>query len=289
MSIRRLLSLLALLGAGVVWVTWPDELPVAAPVVTDVVASRPAASPVVVAPAVALVSAPASADCSPAPPLSPRDQALALQRAAAQLASGSGGDAVLALLMQKPAEPDAVWAEQVRQAALRSQDAHALRWATGACATSACRRELLRERLRLEPDNAVHWLAWLDENPAAADEAWQGLAAARVWREQPQALDARVGRALPSGLLPAQREALLQPLRAQAWAAPPPPSATLANACGHYGVAHAVGMACAHVTTLLLTRSDSADAWQRGADLAQQLGRGDVPPPPAAPVVTGCR
>lgn len=214
---------------------------------------------------------------------------MALQRAIATLASGSGGDAVLALLMQRPVADDAAWAEQVRLAALRSQDPQALRWAADACTTPACRRELLQERLRLEPDNAVHWLAWLDENPAAADEAWQGLAGARYWREQPLALGERIGRALPPALLPAQREALLQPLRDQPWAAPPAPSIALANACGHYGAAHPIGAACAHAATLLLTRSDSPAAWQQGADLAQQLGRSDIPPPPAPPAVTGCR
>lgn len=246
-------------------------------------------APAASAPVPVKVTAPPTPDCAPAPPLRPHDQALALQRAVATLASGSGGNAVLALLMQRPAVEDAAWAEQVRLAALRSQDALALRWAADACATPGCRRELLQERLRLEPDNAVHWLAWLDENPAAADEAWQGLAAARHWHEQPLALGERIGRALPPTLLPAQREALLQPLREQAWAAAPSPSTTLANACGHYGPAHPIGAACAHAATLLLTRSDSPAAWQQGADLAQQLGRSDIPPPPAQPAVTGCR
>jgi hypothetical protein len=290
MPTRRLLLVLALVGAGVaaVWLAWPEDEPAAVPVVAEV-AAVPALAPAQAAASVARpVPAPAD-DCPPVPVLSPHDQAMALQRAIAMLASGSGGEAVLALLMQRPAGDDAAWAEQVRLAALRSQDAQALRWAASACPTSACRRELLQERLRLEPDNAVHWIAWLDENPAAVDEAWQGLAAARRWHEQPLALGERMARALPPALLPAQREALLQPLRDQPWAAPPVPSTTLANACGHYGPTHAIGAACAHAATLLLTRSDSHTAWQQGADLARQMGRGDIPPPPQPAPVTACR
>jgi len=287
MSVRHLLVLLALAGAAAVWWAWREDAPVVAPV--DVVVAQPVEQAAASLPTPVKAVVQPARDCPPTPPLRAHDQAMALQRAVAKLASGAGGDAVLALLMQKPASDDAAWAEQVRQAALRSQDAQALRWAASACASAACRRELLQERLRLEPDNAVHWLAWLDENPAAADEAWQGLATARYWHERPLALDERIGRALPPELLPAQREALLQPLREQPWAEPPAPFATLANACGHYGPTHPVGAACAHAATLLLTRSDSPAAWQQGADLAQQLGRSDIPPPPVQPPVTGCR
>jgi hypothetical protein len=289
MPTRRLLVALALVGAGVaaVWLAWPEDEPATVPVVAEV-AADPAPPPAQAAASVAKPLAARADDCPPVPALSAHDQAMALQRAVALLASGSGGDAVLALLLQRPAGDDAAWAEQVRLAALRSQDAQALRWAASACATSACRRELLQERLRLEPDNALHWIAWLDENPAAADEAWQGLAAARHWHERPLALGERVGRALPPGLLPAQREALLQPLRDQPWAAPPAPSTQLANACGHYGPAHPIGAACAHAATLLLTGSDSPTAWQQGADLARQLGRSDIPPPPAPPPAAAC-
>jgi len=295
MPIRRLLLVLALVLAVVgavvaIWLGWPEEEPSAVPAApVDLAVQQVAERPAAPAPTPMKAATPLAPECAPAPPLRPHDQAMALQRAIATLASGSGGDAVLALLLQRPAVDDAAWAEQVRQAALRSQDAQALRWAADACTTPACRRELLQERLRLEPDNAVHWLAWLDENPAAADEAWQGLAASRYWREQPLALGERVGRALPPGLLPAQREALLQPLREQPRAASPAPSINLANACGHYGPAHPIGAACAHAATLLLTRSDSPVAWQQGADLAQQLGRQDIPQPPAQAPVAGCR
>jgi len=169
----------------------------------------------------------------------------------------------------------------VQQAALQSQDAQALRWAASACDSAACRRELAQARVRAEPGNALHWVDLIDEDPAAADEAWQGLAAASYWREQPQAAAERVARALP----PAQREALPE----LDWAAAPEPSAGLANACGHYGPAHPIGMACAQAVTLLLETGDSPGAWQQGADLARQMGRGGVPPaPPAPPPAAGC-
>lgn len=300
--LRLLPVLLALLGAAaaLAWALWPEEPPPAVEAVA-VPAPRPLApAPPQQQPAAMAAAAPTVPDCpATPPPLRPHDEALALQRAVAVLASGTGGDPVAALLLQKPAGDDAAalaaWAGQVRMAALRSQDAQALRWAGEACAWTqdavACRRELLRERLRLEPDNALHWLAWLDEDPAAADEAWRGLAAARYWHEAPQRLAERVGRALPPALLPAQREALLQPLQDRVdstGSAPLPP--TLSGACGHFGPEHAIGAACAHVATLMLSHSDSPQAWQQGAELARQLGRDDVPQPPPAPSarVAGC-
>jgi hypothetical protein len=278
MPTRRLILLTALLGAGVaVWFAWPDEeAPPAVQAPAEVTAlplARPAEAASTVAQAVTLPKT----DCVPAPPVNPHDRALALQRAVAQLASGSDGDAVLALLLQRPDDAAAVepWRRQVQQAALRSQDAQALRWAASACAGAACRRALLQARVRVEPDNALHWVELIDEDPAAADEAWQGLAAAHYWREQPQAAAERVARALP----PAQREALPE----LDWAVAPEPSPGLANACGHYGPAHPVGAACAHAATLMLEYSDSPGAWQQGADLARQMGRNDVRVPPPEP------
>ncbi|MFG6488743.1 hypothetical protein ACG04R_18805 [Roseateles sp. BYS78W] len=287
MPTRRLLPLLALAGVAVAaWMAWPDETLPAAPS-PGTVASLP-----LTAPAAASMAAPAAAlptaDCAPTPTLSPHDRAMTLQRAVAQLASDSAGDAVLALLMQRPAGDDpaalAQWRTLVRQAALRSQDAQALRWAATACDSADCRRALLQERVRVEPDNALHWAELIDEDPAAADEAWQGLAASRYWHEQPQAAAERVARALPPG----QREALPD----LAWAALPAPSAGLTNACGNYGPAHPVGAACAHVATLLLSHSDSPGAWQQGAELARQMGRSDIPPAPPdlppPPLPAGC-
>ena len=281
----RLLLPLAVAGVAVAaWMLWPGEPPAAVPAPAEV-AALPLAGPALPASVAAAAVALPTVNCEPESPPSAHDRAMALQRAVAQLASGSAGDAVLALLMQRPDDVAALapWRGQVLQAALRSQDAQALHWAATACDGAACRRELLQARTRVEPDNALHWVALIDEDPAAADDAWQGLAAARYWREQPQAAAERVARALPPG----QRAALPD----LAWAAPPVPSGGLAGACGHYGPGHAIGMACAHVTTLLLSHSDSPGAWQQGAELARQMGRDDVVPAPSAPApqpVAGC-
>ncbi|MFG6441845.1 hypothetical protein [Roseateles sp. LKC17W] len=277
-----------LITAG--WVLWQNPAPTPAPVAAAVPASVPRL-PVEVLPqpaAHATALSPAPEGCAPST-LPVHELALGWQRALAVLASGSGADVVLGLLLQPPPAEDLVaqaqWSSQVRDAALRSQDALALRWATAACPGAACRRELLQARLRLEPGNAVHWAAWLEEAPDDADAAWQGLAAAGYWHEQPRAWLTRLGAALPAAWTPAQRQAVLRGLPAPAWAESPAPSVMLANACGHYGASHPVGAACAHVVTLMLTRSDAPQAWQQGAALARQLGRADIPPSPAAPAV----
>jgi hypothetical protein len=284
-------ALLALLGVALLvaaWMPWRDEA--AAPIEPSVPVAVPALPLPSPEPAPAVPAAwpdAARADCIAPVALPPHEQALTLQRATAALSSG--GDATLALLLQKPGGDDAAtlapWAAQVHDAALRSQDAQALRWAAGACAwmpqPTACRRELLQARLKAEPDNGLHWLDWLDEDPAAADDAWRGLAAARVWREQPLALVERLGRALPPALSPAQREGLLAPLREQEAAWLPPPSAALAQQCGHWGPAHAIGATCTHAQALL-ARADSARARAQGAELARVLGREEAagPAPP---------
>lgn len=274
-----------LIAAG--WLLWPDAAPVAVPVMAPPASAPPGPVGISLPQAASAVAArPGRTACPPAA-LPAHEQALAWQRALAVLASGTGADVVLGLLLQPPPAEDAAaqaaWSAQVRDAALRSQDALALRWATAACTGSACRRELLQARLRLEPANAVHWAAWLEEAPDDAEAAWQGLAAAAHWHEQPRAWLTRLAAALPAAWTPAQREAVLRGLPAPAWAESPAPSVMLANACGHYGPGHPVGAACAHVVTLMLARSDAPQAWQQGAALARQLGRADIPPPPAAP------
>lgn len=285
-----LLALPAAVLITVGWLLWQDPAP--APAAAPAAAAPPPSTPRLplgAGPptgASAAAALPVPEGCAPST-LPAHEQALGWQRALAVLASGSGADVVLGLLLQPPPAEDAAaqaqWSAQVRDAALRSQDALALRWATAACLGAACRRELLQARLRLEPGNAVHWAAWLEEAPDDADAAWQGLAAAGHWREQPRAWLTRLGAALPAAWTPAQREAVLRGLPAPAWAESPAPSVMLANACGHYGAGHPVGAACAHVVTLMLTRSDAPQAWQQGAALARQRGRADIPPPPAAP------
>lgn len=302
MNPRPLLPALTLAcGLGLLlWAWWPDAaMPLQEP------ATRGLNPPALLA----LGGAPAEAGaavvplseegarCAAAVPLPPHEEALVMQRALAALASASDGDAVIALLLQKPAAEDRAaqppWAAQVRDTALRSGDVAALRWAADVCAelpeSTACRRELLRQRLQLEPDNGLHWLEWLHEDPAAADEAWAGLAASRRWLERPAAWRERLDRALPATLPAAQRQGLLARLSArQADAAPPLPD-DLGQVCGHWGSGHARGAACRHATMLMLTQADSPRARRHGEQLALLTGQ-DVPtapiaaaPPPAPP------
>lgn len=302
MSKSRLLILILAALAVAVWWWWADD-------------SEPAGSPEPAAPHAALqltsllatgasvASVPALPDqaaavaarppCPQPEPIPPHQQALALQRAIAALA-GSGDD-TLALLLQKPADPASLapWGAQVRAAALRSRDVPSLRWAAGACEWAerpvACRRELIAARLRLEPDNGLHWLEWLDEDPAGADDGWRGLAAARHWQERPGTLDERLARALPPGLTPGQRESLLGPLREyqSAWL-PQPSSTVLQQQCGHWGPDHPTGAACGHALGLL-AQADSAPAQRQGQELAQLMGRTNVAfaPLPTAPATPG--
>ncbi|MDR7333758.1 hypothetical protein [Roseateles asaccharophilus] len=292
MKNRLLLVLLLAFGLGVLaWAWWPGAAPTPAAVEAPTKLRAPTLLALGGAATETVASAPAhrqASGCTPIAPLPPHEAALATQRAIAALTSASGGDAVLALLLQKPAAEDRAaqlpWAQQVRDAALRSGDVAALRWAAGACIqlpqATVCRRELLQQRLRLEPDNGLHWLEWLHEDPASADEAWTGLAASRRWLERPGAWLERLDRALPPNLPAPHRQGLLNSLAAREadWA--PPPPADLGQVCGHWGPGHALGAACRHATTLMLTKSDSPRARQQGESLAQLTGQ-EVPPPPA--------
>ncbi|MFG6413140.1 hypothetical protein ACG02S_04435 [Roseateles sp. DC23W] len=298
MNLRPLLAALTLAcGLGLLlWAWWPEVAPSEQPQPQS--QPGPGLKPPVLlalggaaAEAGATAVQPLEADttCAAAAPLPPHEEALAMQRAGAALASASGGDAVIALLLQKPAAQDRAaqpaWALQVRDAALRSGDVTALRWAAGACAelpdATACRRELLQQRLRLEPDNGLHWLEWLHEDPAAADEAWAGLAASQHWLERPAAWRERLDRVLPATLPAAQRQVLLARLSAQQAGTVPPPPDDLGQVCGHWGPGHARGAACRHAITLMLTDADSPRARQQGEQLAQLTGQ-HVPPAPAA-------
>ncbi|HEY0954757.1 MAG TPA: hypothetical protein VGE36_08375 [Roseateles sp.] len=301
MKNRFLLVLPLACGLGLLaWAWWSDPAPPSVPDEAPPSLRPPALLALGATPTdVAAVAAPPGQgkDCAPVVPLPPHEEVLATQRALASLTSASGGDAVLALLLHKPAADDqaaqARWAAQVREAALRSGDVVALRWAAGACRelpqATACRRELLQQRLRLEPDNGLHWLEWLHEDPGAADEAWAGLAASRHWRERPAAWRERLDRALPPGLPAAQRQVLLARLvqREVDWS--PAPPTDLAQVCGHWGPGHALGAACHHASTLMLTQADSPRARAQGEQLAQLTGQ-DVPPaiPAAAPEPAGC-
>jgi hypothetical protein len=285
-SSSPLLALGLLAMAALAWALWPTDTaeplvavppPMALPLPQQLAAQDDEVAPTAAAPAT-------SNRCETTPALRPQDQALAQQRAVQVLASGDAAAQVLALLLQKPADADpaplAAWAQQLQGTALRSGDATALRWVAPACAylpaASACRQQVLRARVQLEPQNGLHWAEWLDEEPAAAEQAWQGLAAASYWHERPAAASERIAQALGPALTPAQREALLRPLREQLAAWAPPPSAALTSVCGHWGPTHPAGAACAQATTLMLSHSDSAEAAAQGVQLGRQLGRDEA-------------
>ncbi len=152
---------------------------------------------------------------------------------------------VAAQLLDRPDSEDPLvwhdWAQTTLQHAMAEPDAVALGWAEEACGRlvgagdgdlgSACRRRLIRARLRLEPDNARHWAALAEEDPAAVDEAWQGLLHARRWHDVPQALALLTQQALPADLPGYLRLALAAEVDVLAAALPSPGEGALLARC----------------------------------------------------------
>lgn len=152
---------------------------------------------------------------------------------------------VAAQLLDRPDTDDPtvwhVWAQTTLQQAMAAPDAIALGWAEEACGRligagdgdlgSACRRALIRARLRLEPDNARHWAALAEEDPAAAEEAWQGLLGAHRWHEVPQALALVTQQALPADVPDYLRLALATEVDVRAAGLPSPGEGFLLARC----------------------------------------------------------
>lgn len=152
---------------------------------------------------------------------------------------------VAAQLLDRPDTEDPIvwhdWAQTTLRHAMAEPDAVALGWAEEACGRligsgdggqgSACRRELIRVRLRLEPDNARHWAALADEDPAAAEEAWQGLLRARRWHDVPQAMALVTQQALPADAPGYLRLALATEVDMLAAALPSPGEGVLLARC----------------------------------------------------------
>ncbi|UXH80724.1 hypothetical protein [Roseateles amylovorans] len=114
----------------------------------------------------------------------------ARQQVAARLMQGTARARVVSLLMSRPADEAGegaaqVWAASVMRAALHSGEAQAMHWAAAACPFAAdgpsCRLTLLRARVRVEPENALHWMAWAQEEPEQSAAAWAGLQRASRW------------------------------------------------------------------------------------------------------------
>lgn len=152
---------------------------------------------------------------------------------------------VAAQLLDRPDTDDPtawhVWAQTTLQQAMSEPDAIALGWAEEACGRligagdgdlgSACRRALIRARLRLEPDNARHWAALAEEDPAAAEEAWQGLLGTDRWHEVPQALALVTQQALPADVPDYLRLALATEVDVRAATLPSPGESFLLARC----------------------------------------------------------
>jgi hypothetical protein len=172
-------------------------------------------------------------------PVGEQPLAQARARMLAALRQGDARARVAALLLDRPAADDPAaqpaWAGAVLGQALGSGDPAALAWAAEACGPqpdpAACRLNLIRERLRAEPDNAYHWAALADENPTAADTAWQGLLQARRWLERPQALVLSTQAALPADLPGYLRLGLGAEVRARTASLPSPGEGFVLERC----------------------------------------------------------
>lgn len=134
------------------------------------------------------------------------------RRTVAGLWAGGTRERVAAWLLDTPASEAAegqraATAGALVQEALASADPLALTWAEEACGHvadgPACRLQLIRARLAVEPGNGRHWLALADEDPAHSDEAWRGLRAATQWSDgHEQTLETLVRQAVPADAPP---------------------------------------------------------------------------------------
>ncbi len=194
------------------------------------------------------------------------------------LAQGDARQRVAAWLLQRPEIDDPAllgdWAAGLMRQALAERDPQGLRWAAAACAQmpepSTCRRELVRVRVQLEPDNALHWLEWAQEEPDAAEQAWQGLAHARYWREYPSTLAAASLAALGPQVPAYVRVQIARDALGYDAALAPPSLDAAAMHCD--GAADATHSACDHLARLLAWRSDTLTARGQGLQLGLQLG-----------------
>lgn len=204
----------------------------------------------------------------------------ALARLAGTLAAGDAKQRVAARLLRQPGDDDpaaqSAWARGLVADALASGDAQALRWASTACPfvddEAQCRHRLVRARVQAEPANALHWLEWAHEEPAAADAAWAGLQRAQVWREQPLGLAGVLLRAVPTDIAPYLQSALAVEAMAHDVAFPAPPLALVLDRCPARGGVASAAPACDRVARLLLERSDSVQALMLGRELGEHIG-----------------
>lgn len=208
------------------------------------------------------------------------EEALEAARTAvlARLRQGDAAARATATLLERPpaGEPGAeqAWSSAVLSQARASRSPEVLQWVAQACAVqpepAACRLALIRTRLELEPDNAAHWAALGEEDPAAAEEAWQGLVRASRWHERPQALALAVEAATPSQLPGYLRAALAADLRERAHGWPSPPEGFVLGRCEQAPPARTE--ACAALATLMAERSDTLATLTEAASVARAAG-----------------
>jgi len=210
-------------------------------------------------------------------PVGEQPLAQARARMLAALRQGDARARVAALLLDRPATDDpaadAAWARSVLDLAQSSGDPAALTWAVEACGPQAdparCRLNLIRTRLQLEPDNAFHWAALADEDPAAADTAWQGLLQARRWLERPQALVLASQAALPADLPGYLRLGLGAEVRARAVSLPSPGEGFVLDRCQQ---SHPGRREQCDALAGLMQHSDALQTLTEAASVAQAAG-----------------
>lgn len=191
----------------------------------------------------------------------------ARQRAAAWLLAQPEGDGVRA-------EDSAAWAGGFVAEALATRDPQALRWAGQACRFMAdgpaCRHALVRARVQAEPANAVHWVDWAHEEPAAAEAAWAGLQQAGYWRDGTATLAGAVRRGLPPQLPGYLSGALLVDASGREAAMQGVVTDLVDDRCAAPGGPEQA--ACDRLAHLMLERSDSVLTLWQGRKLAKRLG-----------------
>lgn len=191
---------------------------------------------------------------------------------------------VAAQLLDRPDTEDPLvwhaWAQATLQSAMAEPDAVTLGWAEDACGRligadtgdlgSACRLELIRTRLRIEPDNARHWAALAEEDPAATEEAWQGLLRAHRWQDVPQALALVTQQALPADVPGYLRLALAVDVDVRAAALPTPGEGFLMTRCAEQAPGREAE--CRRLAGMLVAHSDTTQALALGLKIGEAAG-----------------
>lgn len=184
----------------------------------------------------------------------------------------------LALLLTRPADEPAdaarAWSAELLALARPSGLPELLQWAEPACSLqaepTACRLDLIRTRLRLEPDNAAAWAALADEDPAARDDAWAGLQRATRWHERPQALLLATQAALPPDLPGYLRLALAREMQLRTQQLPSAGEGFVLERCQQTAPGRTT--ACAGLAELMSQRSDTLRTLTEAASVAQAAG-----------------